>query len=122
MGEEKKKYEGFANIAPPETEGNPDEFKCEECDIATVMGLLTGSCQLEEDENKRRECWEAIKPVSEKKKSPEDALTEYLVKYGDRGLDDLVDRMNWLIYKATVRAKDELIKEGKLNPDGTPKE
>jgi hypothetical protein len=37
-------------------------------------------------------------------------------------MNRILDRINWLIYGAMLRAKEELIKEGKLNPDGTPKE
>jgi hypothetical protein len=119
MTDEKK---GFEKIEPPQFETEPDKFKCDTCDQAAVIGLLTGTCQLEEDEKERENCWEAVKPVGEGKKKPEDALVEYLKGHDEEGMNKILDRINWLIYKATLRAKEELIKEGKLNPDGTPKE
>ncbi len=122
---EEKPKSGFelSDEEKPSFEKVP-EMKCKECEVAALLGLLTGSCNLLDEKGKKEECWEKVKPYGE---HPEEVdskkiLKEHLVEYGAENLNSLVDRLNWLIMEASQEARDELISKGVLNPDGSYKE
>jgi len=105
---------------PPELEKQPRP--CEPCDMMVALGLLTAACEDINDPSQKTRCRELLKPLEDNKTKAVDALADIIVEMGPEAINDVVDRMNLLIYAATDKAKERLIKMGKLNPDGTPKE
>ena len=105
---------------PPELDKSPRQ--CEPCDMMVSLGLLTAACEDTDDPVKKSTCRTLLKPLEDGKEKAVDALAKVIVELGPEAVNDTVDRMNLLIYQATAKAKDELIKQGKLNPDGTPKQ
>lgn len=93
---------------------------CKPCDAMVTLGLLTTSCeQLPPAE--RAQCQMQLKPLETGVGDPVQIMTKMLVDYGPQ-VDDAIDRMNSIMMSAEAHAKDELIRRGVLNPDGTPKE
>lgn len=82
-------------------------------DVAATLGLLTAACQLFDKEEKEA-CWKDIEPLEKGQKSAEDALYEFFKKYTPEKVDEVVERINYLIYTSATKAKQDLEKEGKL--------
>lgn len=88
----------------------PPRPPCPSCDMAIVMGLLTGSCQALDNKHKQDECWKkVIEPLEKQKKDPVDALTEHLLEVGEDKFDEEIQRANDIIHEAITKAK--MIKE-----------
>lgn len=102
----------------PQVDGNPKP--CKACDAMVTLGLLTGVCQGLDNPAGRAVCTGLIEPLEKGHIDARDAMVKVLVELGPDGLNSTLDRMNLLIMDATARAKEELIKAGKLNPDGSP--
>jgi len=103
----------------PELSKKPKE--CKPCDMMVSLGLLTASCENIKDKDGKSLCMKLIEPLEKGNDDPVDTLARVIVKAGADDINETLDRMNFLIYRATMKAKDELIKQGKLNPDGTAK-
>lgn len=95
---------------------------CPACDAMVTLGLLTSVCETSNDPAQKGKCLEIIKPLEQGKISPAAALKDVIVALGEGGINDVLDRMNLLLYQATDEAKRELISQGKLNSDGTRKD
>ena len=104
---------------PPELTKTPS--KCNACDMMVTLGLLTSSCEGIQDPTKRATCKELLKPLEDGKGKAEDILADVIVELGEDHLDETVERFNMLMYSATAKAKERLIKQGVLNRNGTPK-
>ena len=104
---------------PPVLTATPKQ--CNACDMMVTLGLLTSSCEGIEDPIKRSQCKTLLKPLEDGKDNAVDALANVIVELGEDHLDEVVERMNLLIYSATARAKDKLIADGVLNKNGSPK-
>lgn len=104
---------------PPEVQQNPRP--CKVCDTMVALGLLTATCEDITDPQKKSLCRTTIQPLENGKSSSVDTLTQILYLLGDKSLDQVTDRWNLMIFEATEKARDLLIKDGKLNKDGTAK-
>ncbi len=88
----------------------PPRSPCPSCDMAIVMGLLTGACQALDGKAKQDECWKkVVEPLEKQKKDPVEALTEHLLEVGEDKFDEEIQRANDIIHEAITRAK--MIKE-----------
>ncbi len=95
-------------------ETNPEKFECRKCELAAVIGLLTGTCELMEDSDKVK-CWEGVKKLEKEEKSAEDVLADFLLKFAEEGEDRmnaLVERINFLLMKAEEKARSKLRADG----------
>lgn len=106
-------------ITPPELEKMPEP--CSICDLMISLGLSNSICQTLPPGEKNK-CLQIIKPLEDKKATAVDTLANLLVELGEDKMNDALDRFNTLVWQATVQAKDIMIRSGKLNQDGTPKE
>lgn len=105
---------------PPELSKTPQS--CPACDMMVTLGLLTSSCESIKDPTKKNMCKTLLNPLESGSTTAVDALANVIVELGEEHLDDVVERMNLLMYEATAKAKDKLIESGILNKDGTKKE
>jgi len=103
MGSENIKRE---EIKPPELENVVPE--CKECDAAIAMGLVTAFCQINKE---GEECVRLVEPVSKGEADPVRVLAEAFTKYGEEKMNEMIDRANWLIYRAAHEAAKQLEKE-----------
>ncbi len=103
----------------PEIEKMP--APCPICDSMISLGLISATCE-SLPQAERNKCRQLIKPLEEKKAAPDDVLADIIVLTGDTNLNNVLDRMNLIIFSATTKAKEKLIAKGVLNADGTPKE
>ena len=97
MEEDKKE------IKPPELENVVPE--CKECDAAIAMGLVTAFCQINKE---GEECVRLVEPVSKGEADPVKTLAEAFTKYGEEKMNEMIDRANWLIYRAAHEAAKQL--------------
>jgi len=104
-------------MLPPDAVKTP--IKNSSADAMVSLGVLTAACETV-GPDKKSKCQELLKPLEQNQQSAVDALTNIIVEFGEEGLDDTLDRFNFLIYEATAKAKDIMIAKGKLNSDGTP--
>ena len=111
MGSENIKRE---EIKPPELENVVPE--CRECDAAIAMGLVTAFCQINKE---GEECVRLVEPVSKGEADPVKTLAEAFMKYGEEKMNEMIDRANWLIYRAAHEAAKQLEKEQKQSASGT---
>jgi len=95
-------------IKPPELENVVPE--CKECDAAIAMGLVTAFCQINKE---GEECVRLVEPVSKGEADPVRVLAEAFTKYGEEKMNEMIDRANWLIYRAAHEAAKQLEKEQK---------
>jgi len=102
MSEDIKREE----IKPPELENVVPE--CRECDAAIAMGLVTAFCQINKE---GEECVRLVEPVSRGEADPAKVLAEAFTKYGEEKMNEMIDRANWLIYRAAHLAAEKLEKE-----------
>lgn len=102
----------------PEIEKIPDS--CPICDSMISLGLVSATCE-SLPQSDRNKCRQLIKPLEDKKQSAVDTLAAILVEIGDEQLNSSLDRINVVLWQATEKAKQILIAQGKLNPDGTNK-
>jgi len=103
MGSENIKRE---EIKPPELQNVVPE--CRECDAAIAMGLVTAFCQINKE---GEECVRLVEPVSKGEADPVKVLAETFTKYGEDKMNEMIDRANWLIYRAAHEAAKMLEKE-----------
>lgn len=101
----------------PEIEKMPTT--CPICDSMISLGLVSATCQ-SLPENERNKCHALIKPLEERKQSAVDTIANILIELGDERINEGLDRMNVIIWQATDKAKQELIKRGKMTSDGFP--
>ena len=111
MGSENIKRE---EIKPPELENVVPE--CKECDAAIAMGLVTAFCQINKE---GEECVRLVEPVSKGEADPVRVLAEAFTKYGEEKMNEMIDRANWLIYRAAHEAAKQLEKEQQQSASGT---
>lgn len=103
---------------PPVAEATPKPNPA--ADSMITLGILTAACATAEPGGKPA-CEQILEPLKNNKEQAVDTLAHMIVEMGDTGLDDAVDRFNFLMYEATDKAKDIMIKKGVLNRDGSPK-
>ena len=103
MSSEDKKRE---EIKPPELENVVPE--CKECDAAIAMGLVTAFCQINKE---GEECVRLVEPLSKGEADPVKTLADAFMKYGEERMNEMIDRANWLIYRAAHEAAKQLEKE-----------
>ena len=114
MGSENIKRE---EIKPPELENVVPE--CKECDAAIAMGLVTAFCQINKE---GEECVRLVEPVSKGEADPVKTLAEAFMKYGEEKMNEMIDRANWLIYRAAHEAAKQLEKEQQKRSSGSATE
>lgn len=114
MGSENIKRE---EIKPPELENVVPE--CKECDAAIAMGLVTAFCQINKE---GEECVRLVEPVSKGEADPVKTLAEAFMKYGEEKMNEMIDRANWLIYRAAHEAAKQLEKEQQKQSSGSATE
>jgi len=102
-------------LPPPDALRTP--IKSTPADAMVSLGILTAACETAEPGKKSR-CQELLKPLEENQASAVDTLTNIIVELGDEGLDDALDRFNFIIYQATQKAKEVLIEQGKMDNKG----
>lgn len=103
----------------PQVDKNPEP--CPVCDATLALGLLTSACEGEKNPALKGKCLELMKPLELGDRKAAEVLANVIVEMGEGGVNEVVDRFNLLMYDATTRAKEILIKKGVLNADGTPK-
>ena len=101
----------------PEIDHNPK--KCLPCDMMVTLGLISSTCA-ELPQNEQNKCYQLMKPLEEKRASPDDVLAEIIILTGDKNINETLDRMNLILFSATAKAKEKLIAAGKLTKDGFP--
>lgn len=106
-------------VPAPELEKMPPD--CPICDLMISLGLAEASCQ-NLPGKERDKCQQMLKPLEEKKVKAVDAIADIIITFGDKNINESIDRFNKLVWEATVKAKDKLIAAGRLNADGSPKE
>ena len=93
---------------------------CPVCETAVTLGLLTAVC--ESSGSEKGKCYELLKPLENGSQKPIDALASVIVALSDSGVNETLDRMNLILMGATAKAKDELMRMGKMDKDGNPKD
>ncbi len=96
---------------------------CPVCETAVVLGLLTAVC--ETAGHNKGACYDLLKPLENGSEKPIDTLSKVIVKLtgdGNDPVNEVVDRFNLIMMGATAKAKDELMRLGKIDKDGMPKE
>lgn len=104
--------------SPPEIEKPIKE--CKICDLMITLGLISSVCAQDLPQNERSKCYQLMKPLEERKAAPADVLAEVIILTGDKDINETLDRMNLILYEATAKAKEKLIAQGKLTPQGLP--
>lgn len=103
----------------PEISRNP--APCPVCDVTVALGLLTSACE-SADPSVKGKCFEILKPLENGKGKASDAVRDVILALGEDKFNETVERFNLIMYDAVSQAKEVLIREGKLNRDGTPKD
>lgn len=106
------------SVTAPQIDKNP--APCPVCDVTVTLGLLTSAC--ESAGPLKGKCFEILRPLEEGKKvKPADVVRDVLIALGEEKFNETVERFNLIMFDATSQAKEILVKEGKLNKDGTPR-
>ncbi len=95
--------------------------ECKICDLMIGLGIASAVCE-DLPSGERGKCHQIMKPLEERKASVADVLADMIVLTGDTNLNAVLDRTNLLIYSAMTKAKEILIKQGKLTAEGFPVE
>lgn len=103
--------------SPPEIEKPVKE--CKVCDLMITLGLASAVCQ-DLPTSEQNKCHQIVKPLEERKAAAVDVLADLIVLTGDTGINEVLDRMNMILFSATAKAKEKLIAQGKLTPQGFP--
>jgi len=88
--------------------------ECETCDLGLTLGLITGSCELIQDEKAKEECWALVTPIeeaiegkTEKKVEPEEVIAQLMEKYGEETVKLSLKRLQSLVEKAEKMLKEK---------------
>ena len=112
MSEEKECEGEFCavNILPTGEEVKEKEKLPENAEIASVLGALTASCSLLEEEGTRNSCFSKIEPLEQRTKTTKETLKDIIVEHGEKELMRSIEAIGDLVEEV----KKELIDEGKL--------
>lgn len=78
----------------------------ETAQLAQTLGIMTSVCQLSEEEEAKKACWEMIEPLEKKGKSAKDTIREYIDKFGEENLE------------RSIKAFEEMLEEVKKEKEG----
>ncbi len=93
--------------------------KCLPCDLMVSLGLISATCE-QLPPNERSKCHTLMKPLEDRRADPADVLADIIVLTGDTNLNEVLDRMNLILFSATAKAKEKLIATGRLTKEGFP--
>ncbi len=92
---------------------------CQQCDAMAALGLLTCQCESITNPLEKIQCQHILKPLENGTESAVNTIKKMIIDQGSDKFNETLDRLDMIIYSATEQAKEELIKQGKLNKDGT---
>jgi len=102
------KIEEVSATKAPEKEGQKVEIEAKEklpdnVEVSGMLGLLTASCLLSEDD-KREDCWKGIEPLEASKEQPLETVKRIIQLEGADKIEKTMEALNALI----TAAKKEL--------------
>lgn len=85
---------------PPQPEVKPDKI----LDTILILGALTGTCESIDDKSGKTACRNMLVPLETGKSDPVETLADMMIA-NPGGIDDIIDRFNGLIQRASDRAE-----------------
>jgi len=105
----------YEQLPPPDALKTP--VKNTSADAMISLGVLTAACETV-GPDKKSKCQELLVPLEQNRQSAVETLTNVIVELGEEGLDDALDRFNFLIFEAAAKAKEILQAQGKIDKNG----
>lgn len=97
--------EGPAEAVEVAAEEKREEIP-EDAEISGMLGLLTASCLLT-DEEKREQCWKGIEPLETNKEKPLETVKRIIEIEGAESLEKTLDALRGLIEEAKKAIEDK---------------
>ncbi|MDP2754425.1 MAG: hypothetical protein Q8P40_08555 [Nitrospirota bacterium] len=104
-------------VPAPDFEKMPTD--CPVCDLMISLGLASATCA-NLPKNEQNKCHQMLKPLEDKKVKAVDAIADLIIEFGDKNINESIDRFNKLVWEATLKAKERMIISGKLTAEGFP--